>query len=53
MKFYLASKSPRRHKLLKQLDVDFEIIDVDIDETWDKKEITREYVTRLALEKAR
>jgi len=53
MKLYLASKSPRRHKLLKQLDVDFEIIDVDIDETWDKKEIAREYVTRLALEKAR
>jgi len=53
MKFYLASKSPRRHELLKQLDVDFEIIDVDVDETWDKKEIAREYVTRLALGKAR
>lgn len=53
MKFYLASKSPRRHELLKQIGVEFEIIDVDVDETWDKKEIAREYVTRLALGKAR
>ena len=53
MKLYLASKSPRRHELLKQIGVEFEIIDVDVDETWDKKEIARKYVTRLALEKAR
>jgi len=53
MKFYLASKSPRRHQLLKQLDINFEIVEVNIDEDWDKKEIARDYVTRLALEKAR
>jgi len=53
MKLYLASKSSRRHKLLKQIGVEFEIIDVDVDETWNKKEIARDYVTRLALEKAR
>ena len=52
MKIYIASKSPRRHELLKQLGIEFEIIDVEIDETWDKKENARDYVTRLALEKA-
>ena len=52
MKLYLASKSPRRHELLKQIGVEFEIIDVDVDETWDKKENARDYVLRLALEKA-
>ena len=53
MKIYLASKSPRRHELLKQLGIEFEIVDVDIDETWDNKEIARHYVTRLAIEKAK
>jgi len=53
MKLYLASKSPRRHELLKQIGVEFEIINVDIDETWDEREIARDYVFRLALEKAR
>lgn len=52
MKIYLASKSPRRHELLKQLDIEFEIVNVDIDETWDKMENAQNYVTRLALEKA-
>ena len=33
MKIYLASRSPRRHELLKQIDVDFEVIDIDIDES--------------------
>lgn len=53
MKIFIASKSSRRHELLKQLGIEFEIVDVDIDETWDKMENARNYVTRLALEKAR
>jgi len=35
MKIYLASKSPRRRDLLQQIGIDFEVIDVDVDETWD------------------
>ena len=53
MKVYLASKSPRRRELLDQLDVEYETLDVDVDETWDGKETAKDYVTRLALEKAR
>ena len=53
MKIYLASKSPRRRELLKQIGIDFEIIDVDIDESWDGKEAPEDYVRRIALEKAR
>jgi len=30
----LASKSPRRHSLLKGLDIDFEIINIDVEEIW-------------------
>ena len=52
MKIYLASKSPRRQQLLQQIGVEFEIIDVDIDEHWDGKENPRAYVERVALEKA-
>ena len=52
IKIYLASKSPRRQQLLKQIGVEFEIIDVDIDEQWDGIENVRHYVERLALEKA-
>ena len=52
-KIYLASRSPRRRQLLEQLHVEFEIVDVDIDETWDGKEPAEQFVTRLALEKAR
>ncbi len=53
MKIYLASKSPRRRELLNQIGIDFEIIDVDIDETWDGKEPPEYYVRRVAQEKAR
>ena len=52
MKIYLASKSPRRRELLEQLDVEYETLDVDIDESWDGEEAAKDYVTRLALEKA-
>lgn len=52
MKIYLASKSPRRQQLLKQIGMDFEIIDADVDEHWNGSENPRAYVERLALEKA-
>ena len=53
MTIFLASCSPRRHQLLKQIGVDFELVDVAIDEHWDGKEHPRVHVARLALEKAR
>ena len=53
MKIYLASKSPRRRELLEQIGVEFEVIDVEIDESWDGKELPEDYVRRVALEKAR
>jgi len=52
MKTYLASKSSRRLQLLQQIDLQFEIIDVDIDEHWDGNEHPRLYVERVAMEKA-
>ena len=52
MKIYLASKSTRRQQLLQQIGVQFEIIDIDIDEHWNGKEQPRNYVERVALEKA-
>ena len=50
---YLASKSPRRCQLLEQLGVEYETLEIDIDESWDGVETARDYVARLALEKAR
>ena len=50
---YLASKSPRRRQLLDQLGVKYEVLEVEVVEHWDGKESPRDYVTRLALEKAR
>lgn len=52
-KIYLASRSSRRKELLQQLRIEFDIIDVNIDETWDGQEQAGDYVCRLALEKAR
>lgn len=52
MKINLASTSPRRKQLLEQLGIDFDLIHVDIDESWDGKEPARIHVKRLALEKA-
>jgi nucleoside triphosphate pyrophosphatase len=53
MKISLASTSPRRKQLLEQIGVDFDLIDVEIDETWDGYEPVNTYVKRMALEKAR
>lgn len=52
MKVYLASRSPRRRDLLRQIGVDFELLDVDIDERWAPAESAEAHVPRLAVEKA-
>lgn len=48
----LASSSPRRRELLNQIGVDFRIIVADIDETTREGECARDYVCRMAREKA-
>ena len=49
----LASASPRRSALLRQIGVEHEVRPVDVDETWRRGEAPVEYVLRLAEEKAR
>jgi septum formation protein len=49
----LASRSPRRVELLKQLVADFTVVPADIDETPQPHEDPVSYVKRLAIEKAR
>jgi len=51
-KLYLASQSPRRSELLTQIGVSFTVLAVDIDETLKNNEIAKDYVIRLAKEKA-
>ena len=48
---YLASKSPRRRKLLKQLNISFKILTVEIDERVKKKEKPSNAVLRISKEK--
>lgn len=48
----LASASPRRAALLQQLQVPFNLLAVDVDETPQAHEPPRVYVSRLALAKA-
>ncbi len=48
---YLASKSPRRRKLLKQLNLKFKSLTVDLDETIHKNEKPAKAVLRLSKEK--
>ena len=50
---YLASASPRRHALLRQINVDFETVVPNIVETPQRGETADHYVVRAALEKAR
>jgi len=50
---YLASNSPRRAELLRQIGVDFRVIAADVDESAAADETPEAHVTRLALEKAR
>lgn len=52
-RFVLASASPRRKDLLAQLGLRFTVAAADIDETPFAGEIARNYVHRLAVEKAR
>ena len=49
---YLASQSPRRRELLRQLGVDFSILDVDVTERRAPGEPPEDYVSRVAREKA-
>ena len=49
---YLASLSPRRCKLLKQINVNYQQIAVKIVETPHPNEIPQKYVNRMALAKA-
>lgn len=49
----LASASPRRAELLRQIDIAFEARAADIDETPAADERPADYVCRMALEKAR
>jgi septum formation protein len=48
----LASRSPRRVELLKQIRVDCIVMPADIDETPLSNELPADYVQRLAIEKA-
>ena len=50
---YLASNSPRRAELLRQIGVEFSVMAIAIDETWLDSESAAEYVCRLAASKAR
>ena len=50
---YLASRSPRRAELLRQIGVDFAIYDIDIDESRLAAESASDYVCRMATTKAR
>jgi len=52
MSFYLASASPRRQELLRQIAVKFSILKVDVDETVLSQETAEQYVLRVALAKA-
>ena len=49
---YLASRSPRRRMLLRQLGLAFELVDSDVDETAMPAEDARALVARLASAKA-
>jgi septum formation protein len=49
---YLASQSPRRRQLLEQIGVRFDTIDVDVPEVREPGESPRDYVSRVAREKA-
>ena len=49
---FLASESPRRAELLRQIGVEFELHAVNIDESRQANEIARDYVCRIARSKA-
>ncbi len=49
---HLASQSPRRRELLRQIGVSFETVLAPVDEAWEAGEAPADYVLRLAREKA-
>ena len=51
-KITLASSSPRRRELLDQIQVSYEVLPVNIDESYRQGEAPEQFVKRLALEKA-
>ena len=51
-KILLASGSPRRRELLAQLPIDFEVLAMDVDESYIEGESPSGHVTRLARAKA-
>ncbi|WP_372716802.1 Maf family protein, partial [Immundisolibacter sp.] len=53
MRLILASTSPRRRELLAQLDIEFEVAAVAVDERPLAAELASDHVCRLALAKAR
>ena len=53
MSIVLASKSPRRKELLGLLDLDFQIITADIDETMNPSLTVADEVARLSYERQR
>jgi septum formation protein len=52
MRLFLASNSPRRAELLSQINIEYQHINVVIDEIKQDAETSETYVQRLALEKA-
>ena len=50
---YLASASPRRQELLRQLGITFEVIASNLDEVRESQETPETYVMRVARDKAR
>ncbi|GAA5097951.1 Maf family protein [Wohlfahrtiimonas larvae] len=48
----LASKSPRRQELLRQIGIDYQVINTDIDESVLPNENPHDYVARMAHSKA-
>jgi len=53
MKLVLASGSPRRAEILRNAGISFDVLAADVDETLRPGEMPRDYVRRLAEEKAR
>lgn len=51
--FHLASKSPRRQELLRQVGFDFDVRSADVVEQPHMGEVAADYARRMALEKAR
>ena len=49
---FLASQSPRRRDLLRQIGLDFDVLDVDVPEQREPGETAEGYVSRVAREKA-